>query len=120
MEIKKVKVWSFARNLMIIGLIIGLFFGILTSLYSLTIVKALETQISTAEFQQYLETNGANVESTLAYLWTMAKFGWIMSTIVSGIISLILGFAIAWIYNLSAKKFGGIVIEFNDKVEHKR
>ena len=93
-EIIKIESWSLARILGVAYGIIGLFVGLL-----LTGISFVSPEQNLSVSAQLLFGAGSIIFLPLLY----------------GIAGFFLGSILAWVYNLFAKKIGGIVITFEDK-----
>lgn len=99
MELKKINVLSLGKIAAIFGAITGLLVGILSMVYTKWIIPKLVATTPTlqAQFQGIKPTGFGTM---------------LISIVMYAVIWFIAGMLTAWIYNISAKKFGGIGLDF--------
>jgi len=92
MELKKINVMSFAKIQGLIGVAIGLIAGVIYALIALI-----------APFSTDIDISVLRITASLIILFPL----------IYGVLGFIGGALIAWIYNVIAKRIGGIEIELN-------
>ena len=94
MELKKIKIMSLAKIAGLFGIIYGLLSGIV---FSLVYSKA---------------DTIAGLSEQLGIISQLGYSSIIVLPILNGVIYFIAGIVLAFVYNILAKKFGGVELEF--------
>ena len=108
MELKKIKVWSFVKISVLMGLIFGIIAGILLSVYLTATINSLTAQMSNPDVQAYLEQSGSNISDVVSGLKTTSTTVLYTIPILFAVISFVLSLLISLIYNVLSKYLGGI------------
>jgi len=108
MELKKIKVWSFVKMSVLIGLIFGIIAGVVLSIYLTITINSITTQMSNPDVQAYLEQSGSNISDVISGLKILSKTVLYIIPILFAVISFVLSLLISVIYNLLSKYLGGI------------
>jgi hypothetical protein len=111
-EIRKIKVMSLAKVLMLFGALFGLMQGILMGQLSVQYANEGIT-LTLSEAVGYIAASPATGITPL-----FIAFGWwsiLVAPIILGIGYFISGIILAWLYNMFAKFIGGIKIDIEDK-----
>jgi hypothetical protein len=102
-QLKKIKVLSFAKFFAILGIVMGLVFGIISA------VQSHYNPITISEATQYIQNSPENIVSI--FFLALGLWSVIVAPILFGFFQFIYGAIIALIYNLIARFIGGIKIE---------
>ncbi|MEI7718706.1 MAG: DUF3566 domain-containing protein [archaeon] len=120
-EIKKVKVWSFAKVLLIFGLILGLLYGVNLALAAQKTI-AVYPDIATTSFtglQQYAQTIASSTQQDVSQTYMSLILIWLgywnilIMPILLAILYFLGGIIAALIYNLIARYVGGVKVVLN-------
>lgn len=101
-EISKIKILSLAKIFLICGVLIGLFYGIMTGIAS---------NGSSLTFTEALTQAQADPQNSMGYF--SAAIGWwaaILLPIIFGIAQFVYGLVIGLVYNLIARYVGGVKV----------
>lgn len=97
MEIKKINIWSLAKIVALINIIIGFIFGLIVTSIAIRLRSGtISEELSALEIQPLLP---------------VLKFAFIVYPIYYGVIGFIGSVVFGALYNLLALKVGGIIIE---------
>ncbi|MBM3233902.1 hypothetical protein FJZ19_02285 [Candidatus Pacearchaeota archaeon] len=111
MELKRVRVWSFVKICVLMGIIFGIILGIALSIYLRMTVNSLSAQLANPDVQAYLEQSGSDVNGFISGLNALSTGVLYTIPILFAVVSFVLSLLISLIYNILAKYLGGIKLE---------